>query len=108
MICCATLGLIEELNGSASVDISTDVCEKLMIELVNLQNSQLPKDSSVAVAVHESGIRLWNLVIAKKVSKKMNKLSIAQGTIIIFLIYLDYLEITCNQITYNHYIQLSV
>ena len=76
MLC---LDLVVQLDRSPSIEVSADVCGKLMIELESLQKASSIKESSLAVPIHETGIRLWNVVIAKKTGKKMNRLSIAQG-----------------------------
>jgi hypothetical protein len=54
------------------------LCEKLMKSLETIQHLNFKEDDQIQM-LHENGLKLWNLVIGKRLSKKVQRTSVAQG-----------------------------
>ena len=65
---------------------TNEISSKLLEELEAIEKCSLVKDEKLLSTIHSLGITLWNLVIAKKTSKKVSPIICARG-MFLYIVY---------------------
>ena len=73
--------MVLNLGESKEKNEIATLCEKLMQSLKVVQEVVTMKNEGQLHLLHETGLKLWNLVIVKKLGKIVERQAVAQGFI---------------------------
>lgn len=89
IIITAIEGAVSDLETCNDAKQTSEICEKLMGLLLKVQNVVNVKVEDQMLKLHELGLKLWNLVIAKKLGNVVNRTAVAQARhVALHLIYM--------------------
>ena len=75
----SVLGLVINLEVSTDKNEISNICEQLFQSLKIVHEVVTMKNEGQLHLLHETGLKLWNQVIVKKLGKLVEKKSVAEG-----------------------------